>query len=116
MREILFRGYSEAFGKWFYGHFSEYNGEFYINVKEEGIYHNYKVEEKSVGQFTGLKDKNGKDIYEGHIVNPMEKGFKQFPFVVEMLEGYWSVAPFKTDTALEIIGNVFDNPEEVKVE
>jgi len=65
-------------------------------------------------QFTGLLDKNGKEIYEGDIVEPIEKGYGSSPFIVEMMQGYWSIAMFKTNTALVVVGNVYENPELIK--
>lgn len=126
-KEILFRGQRTDNKEWVYGNQLKLEGLYFIvpsNTNLVTICHKrhfhwdnlIEVIPKTVGQFIGLKDKNEVKIFEGDIVNPMEKGFKLSPFVVKMLEGYWSIAVFKTDTALEIIGNVFDNPEKVKVE
>lgn len=79
------------------------------------------IESSSVQQFTGLFDKNGKEIYEGDIV----KGFDKGNWYVEWNEnpaGFYLVAPEKirnryllgAPLELEIIGNIYENKELLK--
>ena len=66
MREILFRGKRVDNGEWVYGDLSQHKtGKKFI--KCGSAIHSYEVIPKSIGQYTGLTDKNAKKIFEGYI-------------------------------------------------
>ncbi len=139
MREIKFRGKRLDNGQWVYG--SLLQSEIDVNqlsVKcevherfaDDFSIKKYAVDPKTVGQWAGLKDKNGKEIYEGDIVTcKTKKGYHdiQWPHkgIVEYIGSCFTInvgrniidldidtyTPFYCNEDFEIIGNIHNNPE-----
>lgn len=113
MREILFRGKRTDNSEWVEG--------YYLNQRESltdkkacyiaannGYGFNYiSVIPETVGQYTGLHDKNGRKIFEGDIMRNAGN-------VVEFYGGDFCIngdSPLSYWTGTEVIGNIYDNPE-----
>ena len=137
MREIIFRGKRLDNGEWAEGYLYEHEPALVGIVSENDVPEPSKwfiartgfadwnmprpvefveIDPSTVGQYTGLKDKHGKKIFEGHILSlrtgrPHVVRFKDGAFILED-----SAIPMSFAIKFEIIGNVHDNPEFIKEE
>ena len=134
MREIKFRGKRVDNGEWVYGDLIQYeSGEVSIFSKKLSkygyeateMYKRDRIIPETVGQYTGLTDKNGKEIYEGDIVKFEDvSGYKDGCASVIWHEdscGYYlendddniydTLYDFTPSYQMEIIGNIHENPE-----
>lgn len=123
MREILFRGKRLCLNEWVEGYFLmakmyRFDEELceYISVphpKVEGMpSDNFLVDPDTVGQFTGLTDKNGKKIFEGDIIkwDAAEWG-EEYCEPVVWDYSFFSMRQDDWQHFCEVIGNIHDNPE-----
>ena len=142
MREILFRGKRIDNGEWVYGdiiHRRYYKNTDVVVIRTEDSgfdnYSDYEVDPDTVGQYTGLTDKNGRKIFEGDILkivhkyqSPFDDDTKEYTDVTtdvvffddEGLCFSYGESPFlcvadNVTAEYEVIGNIHDNPELLEV-
>lgn len=145
MREILFRGKRCDNGEWAEGFYARADHHWHKNGMHKdwiicgasanggwfALHNKYAVKTGSVGQFTGLTDKNGKKIFDGDIVRSYDPDYPDSKMdcgigQVEFYAGLWYVSGevhnslYDLSTIcckeLEVIGNIHDDPELLEVE
>lgn len=125
MRTIKFRGKSILTDEWFYGDLvhSADKKRTAILVNDKDSYDECEVDSETIGQFTGLYDAHGKEIYEGDILKWKADNrlyaviFKWGMFYASVevcnqeIYGGFPLHSLTDDEACEIVGNIYDNPE-----
>lgn len=138
-REILFRGKWRDNGEWEYGSLviakDAIDEQQRTYILEDADFYGYgeftgvcDVDPATIGQYTGLTDKNGEKIFEGDIVECWSEGVCAQGTVQQNKGGLWIIYPAWQKrimwglcpdeyggTDVEIIGNIHDNPELLKV-
>lgn len=130
MRDFKFRGREKESNKWVFGYARHwkccYGDEWHIQGENDNV---HIVIPETVGQFTGLKDHKGREIYEGDIVKVVDDGEESFHVVKYMInEDYlaFDLVPrlnvdcnglaycehyYDDNVRMYVIGNIYDNPE-----
>lgn len=129
MREILFRGMRKAGDIWLHGDLRQWS-ETRKGICDSSLMGTSEVYLETVGQFTGLTDKDGKQIFEGDIVEPVlidgtHKGFSWGRQVVVFDRGAFclksrrgEITPmcnYAANVRFKVWGNIHDNPELLEV-
>lgn len=122
MREIKFRG-RDDYGDWHYGDvWNVYKDDYAIRSRTTGKH--CPIMSETVGQYTGIKDDNGTEIYEGDIIEVFDDDGNMDCYSlgageVKFCRGEWCICDGSNNSLydicdvhiVEVIGNIHDNPE-----
>jgi len=136
MREIFYRGQTRRYGEkirmngekvpsnWVYGGICQGKGDFSIiygsmDVERENPTEKHVVYTDTIGQYTGLTDKNGTKVFEGDIVKLFYKdgfeigliGWSNIDFRYKFASPDGTAYGFDVTDVFEVVGNIHDNPE-----
>lgn len=128
MREILFRGKRKKNGKWVEGYYQQRYDAFeniqhlIFWAKSYTVWEYSEIDPESVCQYTGLTDKDGRKIFEGDILKSDLGKIGKIAFneshmafmILECVENKYYHVEECSGNHMEVIGNVFDNPELVR--
>lgn len=133
MRDIIFKAKRRDNKKWIEGYYCKYgDNDCIIEPTTFGLAKGIGVIPETVGQYTGLLDKDGKKVFEGDVIKDLGGSMDGIPRVViwnevwmefetYLVKSHWAYGTNNSrlwlmrNREIEVIGNIHDNPELLEV-